>query len=71
MSRRKQSSLLDDLDGLMIGTLVGSAAVGISLLAFFFFKAVIASPYAVIMLTLFAGAFFCFVIMLIVSVFSH
>lgn len=70
MTRRKQS-FLDGLDDFMIGTLVCCAIVGASLLAFFFFKAVLSSPYAVIELTLLVGALFCFVIMLVVSIFSR
>lgn len=71
MTRRKQRALLDGLDDFMLGTLVCSAVVGISLLAFFFFKAVVTSPYAVITLTLLAGAFLCFGIILVVSIFSR
>lgn len=67
MARRKQS-FFDDLDGLMLGTLVCCAIAGASLLAFFFFKALLSSPYAVIELTLLAGALF---IMLVVSIFSR
>lgn len=68
---RKQRSFLDGIDDFMLGTLVCSAIAGVSLLAFFFFKALLLSPYAVIVLTLFAGALFCLVIMLVVSIFSR
>lgn len=71
MTRRKHSSFLDGLDGFMIGTLLCLAVTGACLLAFFFFKAVVSSPYAVIDLTLLVGALFCFIVMLVVSIFSR